>query len=128
MVLSLSNNQITETYGKEWSLSLGYRFDDLPIVFGKDKGAKQFSNDLNLTFALSQRDNYTILRRIEEADNELASGTKTTAIKFSADYAFTKRFNMQFYYDQSIGKPYISSSYPTNNINVGVSFILSLTE
>ena len=126
--LSLSNNQITENLSKEWSLSLGYRFDDLPLIFGKDKGAKQFSNDLNLTFALSQRDNYTILRRIEEEDNELASGTKTTTVKFSADYAFTKRFNMQLYYDQSIGKPYISSSYPTNNINVGVSFILSLTE
>ena len=128
IALSLSNNQITENYSKEWTLSLGYRFDNVPLIFGKEKDAKQFNNDLNLTFALSQRDNFTILRRIEENDNELASGTKTTSIKFSADYAFTQRFNMQLYYDQNLGKPYISSSYPTNNINVGVSFILSLTE
>lgn len=130
IVLSLANNQITETYGREWSLNLGYRFDKLPLIFGKEKDgdAKQFNNDLNLTLGLSQRDNYTILRRIEEQDNELASGTKTTGIKFSADYAFSQRFSMQFYYDQNIGKPYVSSSYPTNNVNVGFSFILSLTE
>lgn len=128
LVLSLSNNQITETYGKEWSLNLGYRFDNVPLFIGKKGEESQFNNDLNLTFGLSQRDNYTILRRIEEEHNELASGTKTTAVKFSADYAFTQKFSMQFYYDQSIGKPYISSSYPTNNVNVGVSFILSLTE
>ncbi|MCQ2228209.1 MAG: cell surface protein SprA [Bacteroidales bacterium] len=128
LVLSLSNNQITETYGKEWSLNLGYRFDNVPLFIGKKGEEKQFNNDLNLTLGLSQRDNYTILRRIEEKDNELASGTKTTSVKFSADYAFTQKFSMQFYYDQSIGKPYISSSYPTNNVNVGISFILSLTE
>ncbi|MCQ2237300.1 MAG: hypothetical protein MJZ18_09945, partial [Bacteroidales bacterium] len=86
------------------------------------------NNSLNLTFTLSQRDSYTILRRIEEMSSELASGTRSTNIKFSADYAFTRRFNMEFYYDQAIAKPYVSTSYPTSNTNVGVSFQLSLSE
>lgn len=128
IALSLSNNQITETYGREWAVNIGYRFDNLPVIFGKKDNEKQFNNDLNLTLGISQRDNFTILRRIEEQNNELASGMKTTSIKFSADYAFSQKFSMQFYYDQSVGKPYISSSYPTNNVNVGVSFILSMTE
>ena len=126
--LSLSNNQITETYSGDWNLSLGYRFDNLPLIFGHSEDAKQFNNDLNLTLALSQRDTYTILRRIEEMSNELASGTKTTNIKVSADYAFNRRFSMEFYYDQAISKPYVSNSYPTSNVNVGVSFQLSLSE
>ena len=128
IVLSLANNQITETYNREWSMSVGYRFDKLGLIFGKGEDAKQFNNDLNVTLGLSQRDNFTILRRIEEMDNELASGTKTFAVKFSADYAFSQKFSMQFYYDQTVAKPYISSSYPTNNVNVGVSFQLSLSE
>lgn len=126
--LSLSNNQITETYSNEWSITLGYRFDELPFVIGKGEKAKTASNDLTLSASLARRDNFTILRRIEELDNELASGTKTTTIKFSADYAFSSKFSMQFYYDQSLANPYVSSSYPTNNINCGFSFQLSLSE
>ncbi len=128
VALSLSNNQVSETYNREWTLSLGYRFDKLNLIFGKGKNAKQTNNDLNLTFGLSRRDNFTIVRRIEELSNELASGTKTTTIKFSADYAFSQKFSMQFYYDQTLSNPYVSSSYPTNNVNVGVSFQLSLSE
>lgn len=128
LALSLANNQITETYSKDWNLSLGYRFDNVPLFIGKDEDSKKFNNSLNLTFTLSQRDSYTILRRIEEMSSELASGTRSTNIKFSADYAFTRRFNMEFYYDQAIAKPYVSTSYPTSNTNVGVSFQLSLSE
>ncbi len=128
IVLGLSSNQITETYSSDWSINLGYRFDNLNFVFGNGKNAKQASNDLNLTLGLSRRDTYTILRKIEELSSELSSGTRTTAISFTADYALTSKFSMQFYYDQSIANPYVSSSYPTNNINVGVSFQLSLAQ
>ena len=128
IVLSLANNQITETYNREWTISVGYRFDKLGLIFGKGEDAKEFNNDLNVTFSLSHRDNFTILRRIEELDNELASGNKNIGVKFSADYAFSQKFSMQFYYGQTLAKPYISSSYPTNDVNVGVSFQLSLSE
>lgn len=125
--LSVTNNQITESYGNEWNVNVGYRFDNLKLFVGKNsKGG--FNNTLNLTLGLSQSDQFTILRRIEEATNELASGTKTTTIKLSADYALSSKFNIQFYYDQSLAKPYISSSYPTNNVNVGFSMQLQLTE
>ncbi|MGN0010694.1 MAG: cell surface protein SprA, partial [Marinilabiliaceae bacterium] len=88
LTLSVTNNQITENYSNEWTVNLGYRFDNVKFLAGKrtDSG---FNNTLNLTFGLSQRDSYTILRRIEEATNELASGTRTTGIKLSADYAMT---------------------------------------
>lgn len=126
LTLNITNNQITETYSTDWNLNLGYRFDNVKIfIKGKDSN---FNNTLNLTFGLSQGDQFTILRRIDQGVNELASGTRTTQVKFSADYALTSKFNMQFYYDQSLAKPYISSSYPTNNINVGFSFSLQLTE
>ncbi len=127
LTMNVSNNQITENYSNEWTVNLGYRFDNVKIFVGK-KPNGGFNNTLNLTLGLSQRDSYTILRRIEEATNELASGNRSTGIKFAADYAMTQRFNVQFYYDQTLTNPYVSSSYPTNNINVGLSFQLQLTE
>lgn len=127
LTLSVTNNQITENYNNEWTVNVGYRFDNVKFLAGKHSEGG-FNNTLNLTLGLSQRDSYTILRRIEEATNELASGTRSTGIKFSADYAMTQRFNVQFYYDQTLTNPYISSAYPTNNINVGFSFQLQLTE
>lgn len=127
LTLSIANNQITETYSNDWSLNVGYRFDNLKLFVGK-RAKEGFNNTLNLNFGLSRRDTYTILRRIEEQTSELASGTLGTQVKFSADYAMTSRFNVQFYYDQSLARPYISSSYPTNNISVGFSFTLQLTE
>lgn len=125
--LSVTNNQITENYSNEWTVNVGYRFDNVKFFAGKHSDGG-FNNTLNLTMGLSQRDSYTILRRIEEETNELASGTRSTGIKFSADYAMTQKFNIQFYYDQTLTNPYISSSYPTNTINVGFSLQLQLTE
>lgn len=125
--MNVTNNQITETYGNEWNLNLGYRFDNFKLFVGK-KSDGGFNNTLNLTFGLSQNDNFTILRRIEEGTSELANGTRSTSIKFSADYAMTSKFNIEFYYDQNMTRPYISSSYPNTNINVGFSFQLQLTE
>lgn len=126
--LSLANNQISETYNNDWTMNFSYRFDKLNFVFGKGSNAKQASNDLNLTLGISHRDNFTLLRRIEEMSSELASGTRSTSIKFSADYALSQKFSTQIYYDQTLSRPYVSSSYPTNNINVGVTFQLSLSE
>ena len=126
--LSLANNQVTETYNRQYGFEIGYRFDKLNLIFGHGKDAKQFNNDLNLKFGMTFRDNFTILRKIEELSNELTSGAHVTTVKFSTDYAFSNKFSMQFYYDQNINKPYISSTYPTNNVNVGVSFRLSLSQ
>ena len=119
---------MTETYNRQYGFEIGYRFDKLNLIFGHGKDAKQFNNDLNLKFGMTFRDNFTILRKIEELSNELTSGAHVTTVKFSTDYAFSNKFNMQFYYDQNINKPYISSTYPTNNVNVGVSFRLSLSQ
>ncbi len=126
ITLGIASVQITEAYSNDWNFSLGYRFDNFHL-FGHGKDGS-FNNTLNLTFAFSHGDTFTLLRRIEEGTSELASGSKTNSIKFSADYAVSRRFNLQFYYDQSLADPYVSSSYPTNDISVGFSFSLQLAE
>lgn len=126
--LSLTGNQVIENYSKEYVMGLGYRFDKLGMILGKGSDAKSVTSDLNLRVDFSIRDNFAIIRKVQEQVNQLTSGMKIIALKFTADYAFTQRFNMQVFYDQSINKPYISSSYPINNANYGVSFRFSLTQ
>lgn len=128
LALNVANKQITETYGRDWSLNVGYRFDNVKLFVKKSKRGETSGSNLNLTFGLAIRDSYSLLRRIEERKSELAQGSKTTQIKVSADYAVNSLVNVQFYYDQSLAKPYISSSYPTNNINVGFSLQVRLTD
>ncbi len=126
--LSLTGNQVIENYTKEYVIGLGYRFDKLAMILGKGSDAKSITSDLNLRADLSIRDNFSIIRKVQEQVNQLTSGMKIITLKFTADYAFTQRFNMQVFYDKSINKPYISSSYPIKTTNYGVSFRFALTQ
>ncbi len=126
--LSLNNNQLIENYNNEWVVGVGYRFDKMDIILGSRAGQKKMSSDLNLRTDISFRDNFSIIRRIEEGLNQMTSGQKITTLKFSADYVLSDRFNMQVFYDREVRTPYISSNYPTTNSSFGVSFRFSLAQ
>lgn len=122
--LSMTNNQLTENYSNEWVLGLGYRIDKLALVIG---GAS-FKSDLNLRADVSVRDNVSIIRKISEKVDQMTAGSKIVAVKFTADYALSDRFNMQLFYDTNMNDPYISTSYPTQTSNYGLSFRFTLTQ
>lgn len=126
--LGLSNNQMIENYSDEWVIGLGYRFDKMDMIIGsKDKNTK-ISSDLNLRADISVRDNFSIIRRIEENLNQMTAGQRVFTLKMTADYALSSTFNMQVFYDRQLNTPYISSSYPITNSSFGVSFRFSLNQ
>ena len=122
--LSLANNQLIENYSNEYVIGVGYRFDKMNLILSN----KKMSSDLNLRVDFSVRDNLSIIRRIQEGVNQLTAGMKVTAVKVSADYALSSRFNMQLFYDTNINKPYISTTFPITNSNYGISFRFTLTQ
>ena len=126
--LSLNNNQLIENYNDEYVVGLGYRFDKMDLILGSGKGQKQMSSDLNLRADISIRDNFSIIRRIEENLNQMTAGQKITTLKLTADYVLSDRFNMQLFYDRQFNAPYISSSYPITNSSFGVNFRFSLAQ
>lgn len=126
--LSLNNNQLIENYNNEWVVGLGYRFDKMDMIIGSKSGQRKMSSDLNLRADISVRDNFSIIRRIEEGLNQMTSGQKVTTLKLTADYVLSDRFNMQMFYDRQVSSPYISSSYPITNSSFGVSFRFSLAQ
>ncbi len=126
--LSLSNNQLIENYTEEWIVGLGYRFDKMNMILGKSTKQKTISSDLNLRADISVRENFSIIRKIQEEVNQMTAGQKITTLKFTADYVLSDRFNLQLFYDKQVNDPYISLSYPTYNTSFGMSFRFSLAQ
>jgi cell surface protein SprA len=126
--LSLNNNQLIENYNNEWVIGIGYRFDKMDMILGRSDNQTKISSDLNLRADISLRESFSIIRKIQEESNQMTAGQKITTLKLTADYVLSDRFNVQLFYDRQVNTPYISSSYPTFNTNVGVSFRFSLAQ
>jgi len=128
--LSFVNNQLTEMRSNELVIGTGYRFKSVPfkvrsLATGKSVTMK---SDLNVKIDFSIRDNKTILRRIEENNNQISTGTKQTSINFSADYMVSQKLNVRLFYDQTISNPHVFSQVPTSNINAGLSLRFTLAQ
>jgi cell surface protein SprA len=127
LTLAYSNIQVTEVRGTEYTVGLGYKFKRVTLPFRVGNG-KKLSNDLNVRIDVNLRDNRTILRRVNEGTNQPSAGTKTLGVKISADYPVNDRFNVRAFYDYNANNPFVSSSYPTSNVNAGLSIRFTLAQ
>ena len=128
LTLAYSNIQVTEVRGVEYTVGLGYRIKKFTLPFIRTGGGKKkLTNDLNLKADFSLRDSKTIIRKLVEGTNQPSAGAKTIAYKLSADFAISDRFNIKAFFDKNINNPFVSSSYPTSNVNAGISLRFTLT-
>ncbi len=128
--LSFVNNQLTEVLINEFVIGTGYRFKSVPFKVRSLATGKtvKLKSDLNVKLDFSIRDSKTILRQIEEDNNQISTGTKQIAINASADYMVSQKVNVRLFYDQTISKPHVSAQIPTSNINAGLSLKFTLTQ
>jgi cell surface protein SprA len=124
--LGLTNFQVTEVRGKEYVIGSGYRFKKVKFPF--QIGGKTPESDLNLRVDLSWRQNNTVIRKMEENQNQVTAGQDIISIKTSADYVIDQRLNLRAFYERVINKPVISTSFPSTNTNIGISLRFTLTQ
>jgi cell surface protein SprA len=128
LLLSLANNQLTQSLNNELIIGAGYRFQEVPIKVGE----KAYESDLNVKFDLSIRDNKTIIRYLAQTEtdevDQITSGERLFKIVFTADYLLSPRFNVQFFFDRTLNKPHTSRSFLNVNTNVGFSLRFTLTQ
>jgi cell surface protein SprA len=74
------------------------------------------------------RTNRTILRKIVEDVNQISAGQRIISINTSADYQLSERFVIRLFYDHIITNPYVSSQFPTGNVNAGISLRFTLAQ
>ena len=124
--LGLTNYQVTEVRGKEYVIGSGYRFKN--VKFPVAIGGKTPKSDLNLRVDLSWRQNNTVIRKLEEKQNQVTAGQDIISIKASADYVIGERLSLRVFYERVINKPVISTSFPSANTNIGISLRFTLTQ
>lgn len=125
MTMSLSNYTLTEDYGTEYVIGMGYVMRDLKFRMRYQGRNKTFTGDLNFRADLRLRDSETRIRRILDNDSQVTGGQQLLSIQFSADYDFSKNFNLRFFWDQMMTEYKISTAYPISTIRAGLSLTIS---
>jgi cell surface protein SprA len=130
---TLSSNvpQVMDLHSSEYNIGATYTLPQVEIKRLKIRG-KPLKSDLLSTVTLSFRQSQTILRKVitEQGSNgqsvdiqssQVSSGQNITTIKVSLTYSLTQNINLRIYYDRTINKPVISTSFPTQTTNAGLS-------
>jgi cell surface protein SprA len=128
--MSLNNNQVNESRNTDYTLGAGYRIKEVPLTIKSGGSKKQIKSDLNIRFDATLRDNITIIRVltsdiVEQGSTSITTGTKKLTLGLTADYVFSDKFNIQFFFDREVNTPHTNLSYRTTETSGG--FILKLT-
>ena len=147
LTLSMSAMQITETRSNDLVFGAGYKITGLNLfapkrtVKAKKRGSKKaqeeqeqkrtnatgFSNDLNVRFDISFRNQSALNRDILTTLSQATSGNKAVQVSFSADYTLSRLVTLTAYYDRQMNKPLLTtSSYPTTTQDFGISLRFTL--
>jgi cell surface protein SprA len=126
--LNLTSNQIADARINELIVGLGYRFEDLRIELKTAGRQRALKSDLNLRLDFSIRDNKTLARKLVEDVNQPVVGSKVYTGGFTADYMLSDRFNLQIFADYTKNNPFVASTFPTSNLNIGFSLKFTLAQ
>ncbi|UKT63211.1 cell surface protein SprA [Pedobacter mucosus] len=118
--LSLSNSQLAQLSENNLVLGLGYRTTKFRFPFGWFKSLKM-DNNMDFKLDVAVRDNKTVIYRADVAEAEISSGAKNITLRPSVDYVLNQKFNVKFFYDSNITKPYTSQTFNTSFSNFGFS-------
>lgn len=139
--LSPLNAQLMESNANEVSASINYKVDDARKLFTSKKNKHRpnssrkrsnlFTSGGSLTLRLDYSYNRSsmLIRKIQENFTQATNGNSAHAIKFSADYGLSRYITLRAFCDWRSNKPLVSSaSFPTHNLDFGISLRISLTQ
>ena len=119
--LNFANSSITEIKGKEYIVGLGYKLKNVVWKMKLGENNKTFKGDVNFKADFGIRNNETHIRSYETLSDQITGGQTIMTFKFTADYNLNKNLMASFFYDQNSSKFAISTSFPRNSINTGIS-------
>ncbi|NJN41948.1 MAG: cell surface protein SprA [Flammeovirgaceae bacterium] len=127
LALNISNAQITEVNGKDWSLEIGYTKKNMKMPF-KDQGRIiTLKNDITFRLNMSVTNNQTIQRKID-AEDVTTNGNINVQIRPNISYVVNQKLNIQLYYDQNINEPLVTNSFPRTTTRFGTKILFNLSQ
>lgn len=129
IAMSFANNQVSENKSWEFIVGSGYRFENLPLVFGSSGGdSRTLKSDLRVNVDFSLRNNYTILRKLVENTNTHSAGQNIISIKTSAEYVVSDQVTIRLFFDRVVNTPLVLNSYATANTSFGFSLRFTMIQ
>ena len=131
LTMSFTNNQLTEINGREIVVGAGFRVKGLTfnlVPLGGGNGKKTFKNDLVLKVDLGFKKDKTVLRRIDENNNQVSAGQNRINIYITGDYQFSSRLSAQVFFKHDMNSPFVSNTYPTSTTFAGMMVRFNLAQ
>ncbi|MDB4297815.1 cell surface protein SprA, partial [Flavobacteriaceae bacterium] len=124
--LNLNNTTLSEVSGNEYVFGIGYRFRDIKIKTKFLGKRKTLTGDINVKADVSYRTDETNIRSVDTNSSQVTGGQNLLGIKLAADYNLSRSFTATLYYDQNVASYAISTLYPRQSINAGLSIVYNL--
>ncbi|MXV37509.1 cell surface protein SprA [Flavobacteriaceae bacterium Ap0902] len=118
--LSMSNYTLTEDYGDEYIVGLGYILKGMKLNMRYMGKKKTLEGDVNFRLDFALRDNQTTIRRILEDESQIMGGQNIFSLKFNAEWLLSQNLNLSLFYDQMITKYKISTAFPLSTTRAGI--------
>ncbi len=123
--LQVSNAQLTEQIGKDWSAEVGFTKNNMKLPF-KDQGRIiTLKNDITFLMNVSVSNTATVQRKIDE-DNTITNGNINFQFRPNISYVVNQKLRLTFYADHSTNEPLVTNSYPRSNTKVGFKLLFNL--
>ena len=123
MNLSITGGQVIEADQDQYVVGTNYKISDFhPWGFLANSKIK---NDLSLTGNLTYKNQFSLLRKIEDNYTQASSGNKTMVVEVLGDYAISRNMNMTLFYNLESTIPLVSS-YPVTSSDFGFSLRFTL--
>lgn len=126
LTLNFNNNTLTDIKGTEYVIGFGYKIRDVKFVTRFTGKKETLKGDINLRADISLRDNLTLIRSIDEQNNQITGGENLFGLKFIADYNLSRSLTASFYYNHQTFRYAISTTFPRQSINAGINLIYKL--
>lgn len=125
--LNISNAQVTELIGKDWSFEVGYTKNNLKLPI-KDQGRViTLKNDVTFRMNMSVTNNRTIQRKIEEV-NTVTNGNINFQFRPNVSYVVNQKLNIQLYFERNVNEPLVTNSYKRSTTRFGTKIQFNLAQ
>jgi cell surface protein SprA len=139
ITLGLGNLQMSENNTSEYTVAVGYVFNQVPLTIRTlDGETRRLQSDLKVNADFSIRDSKTLIRRVGEIDQttqeqnilpvQASAGQNQMSLKLSANYNLSSNFTLTVFFDRIINTPFVSTSYKSYNTNFGFSMRFMLVQ
>ncbi|HCW07325.1 MAG TPA: cell surface protein SprA [Cytophagales bacterium] len=125
--LNVSNAQITEMTGKDWSLEIGYTKNNMKLPFRDQGRIITLKNDVTFRMTMGVTNNQTVQRRLDEGST-ITNGNINFQLRPNISYVANKKLTLQIYFERTVNDPLVSNSYRRSTTKGGFKLIFNLSQ